>query len=216
MDGNVHIDYNGKHPLMTHFVVHGPQVLDGDRLSQLDRDLADQLLSEQQQDGQQGPADVLVVHQESSEQALATTSGSSVPPLPRSGSRGTLGSLAPEHSSNAPGSSRPVAGSPARHTGGDGSVSTSGRPSTAPLPPRPATAGGGKASRLFSDELLNDHPLLLEYLVKHVLAEGLAAVNLVGFETSCDHQSAQVWGWWCMPGATKAGWDSRTAIGSGC
>jgi hypothetical protein len=43
--------------------------------------------------------------------------------------------------------------------------------------PRPGTAGA-YTSRLVSDQLLNDHPLVLEYLAKHVLAKGAAAVQV--------------------------------------
>eukprot|EP00983_Pelagomonas_calceolata_P098317 1158333-Pelagomonas_calceolata.AAC.4 len=43
---------------------------------------------------------------------------------------------------------------------------------------RPSTPGAGGV-QLVSDELLNDHPLLLEYLAKHVLAAGLKEVQQV-------------------------------------
>jgi hypothetical protein len=36
--------------------------------------------------------------------------------------------------------------------------------------------------QLVSDELLNDHPLLLEYLAKHVLAAGFKEAQQVGWE----------------------------------
>lgn len=41
---------------------------------------------------------------------------------------------------------------------------------------RPGTPGGF-TSQVCSDELLNDNPVLLEYLAKHVLSEGLAAAQ---------------------------------------
>jgi hypothetical protein len=43
--------------------------------------------------------------------------------------------------------------------------------------PGPGTAGA-YTSHLLSDQLLNDHPLVLEYLAKHVLAKGTAAVQV--------------------------------------
>ena len=43
------------------------------------------------------------------------------------------------------------------------------------VPRRPGTSAG--SVRLSSNEFLNDHPVLLEYLAKHVLQEGLALVQ---------------------------------------
>ncbi|PNH10832.1 Centrosomal protein [Tetrabaena socialis] len=54
------------------------------------------------------------------------------------------------------------------------------RPNSASGPgPRPGSAYTGATStvQLLSDELLNEHPLIIEYLAKHVLMEGLTLVD---------------------------------------
>ena len=48
---------------------------------------------------------------------------------------------------------------------------------------RPGTAmGNGGGTKLASSEYLNEHPVLLEYLAKHVLQEGLALAQQVGVQ----------------------------------
>ncbi|KAG2429408.1 hypothetical protein HYH02_014063 [Chlamydomonas schloesseri] len=51
-----------------------------------------------------------------------------------------------------------------------GSASANGGPAR----PGSAYSGAGVSVQLVSNEILNDHPLILEYLAKHVLMEGLA------------------------------------------
>jgi hypothetical protein len=46
---------------------------------------------------------------------------------------------------------------------------------------RPSTPGSLNGVQLVSDELLNDHPLLLEYLAKAVLAAGLQETQVSFF-----------------------------------
>ena len=42
--------------------------------------------------------------------------------------------------------------------------------------------GNGGSTKLASSEYLNEHPVLLEYLAKHVLQEGLALAQQVGVQ----------------------------------
>ena len=54
------------------------------------------------------------------------------------------------------------------------------RPGTASYQQRPGTAmGNGGSTKLARSEYLNEHPVLLEYLAKHVLQEGLALAQQV-------------------------------------
>ena len=57
--------------------------------------------------------------------------------------------------------------------------------------------GNGGGTKLASSEYLNEHPVLLEYLAKHVLQEGLALAQQV----------------WCPGGAIGSG-RNQTVTGS--
>ncbi|KAJ9534521.1 hypothetical protein QJQ45_022126 [Haematococcus lacustris] len=78
------------------------------------------------------------------------------------------------------GGARPWTSGPVRPTSSGWSSSSSSMGGVGlglgPAPPRPGTASGFTC-RLLSDQLLNDNPVLLEYLAQAVLAEGQVAVQ---------------------------------------
>ncbi|KAJ9534379.1 hypothetical protein QJQ45_016073, partial [Haematococcus lacustris] len=78
------------------------------------------------------------------------------------------------------GGARPWTSGPVRPTSSGWSCSSSSMGGVGlglgPAPPRPGTTSGFTC-RLLSDQLLNDNPVLLEYLAQAVLAEGQAAVQ---------------------------------------
>lgn len=117
----------------------------------------------------------------------ALRSSHSVGSVPGSGSTAPPSSTAtlpgPASKNLRPGSAnagpRPGSASTGPGTGPrPGTASTGPRPGTASLGPRPGTAGGF-TTLVCADQELNDHPVLLEYLARHVLAEGLAAMQQV-------------------------------------
>ena len=57
---------------------------------------------------------------------------------------------------------------------------------------RPSTPNGA-CVQLVSDELLNDHPVLLEYLAKHVLMAGFKEAQQVGIARVIGQACARGW-----------------------
>lgn len=181
------------------------QQLDGDALTQLDKDIAEEYYAAPAPSGQphqrsQG-ADVLVLEggHSSTDVAgpgsgtVAAEAGPGAAAGTRPGSQGAVSAdlhsqeaqraerlasaAAASTSQSAVGSSRE--GLPGLHRPGTALQ----RPGTALM--RPGTAGprpgtpGGFTSQLVSDDLLNDNPVLLEYLAKYVLAEGFQVAGQV-------------------------------------
>lgn len=175
------------------------EVLDGDTLTQLDRDMAEECAAGSA--GQTGgTAQILVVSEETTEAADKDAAGDGSQEKHRDRERPWSGSRTEGNTytnTGKPGSApisqqilstnldrtahpliRPMSG---LHR--PGTAATAGRPGTALRPgtasgARPGTPGGF-TSQLVSDDLLNDNPVLLEYMAKFVLAEGLAAAQQV-------------------------------------
>ncbi len=130
----------------------------------------------------QGPVDILVLEPPSQSQAPS----SQLVTQQLSNQQSDTGSAILTTRASFPDAAVPAA-RPLTAAGALRPASSWGRPDTGwqATGPRPGTASG-YTHQLCSDPVLNDHPLLLEYLAKHVLMEGLAATGQVHIDTHTD------------------------------
>ncbi|KXZ49566.1 hypothetical protein GPECTOR_20g421 [Gonium pectorale] len=117
-----------------------------------------------------GGAAAMTVGPGSTAEANGRTAASAWPPLPRPGSAAAARSMpaGPGPSGSAGGLLLPRPGTAMRRPGS--ACGASGRPGS-------AYSGLQSSVQLLSNEILNDHPLIIEYLAKNVLMEGLALTD---------------------------------------